>query len=76
METGLTRVTGDAGIPGESVPAYRLYRLDGADKIDSADWIEAATEESAISAARERVSGGFELWHGRRLVVREPAARP
>lgn len=54
------------------MPAYRLYRLDGADNIDTAEWIEAPTEELAIVAARERVArGGFELWHGQRLIVRE-----
>jgi hypothetical protein len=56
------------------VPAYRLYRLDGAGKIDTADWIEASDEELAISRARERLPrGGFELWHGRKLVCREPS---
>jgi len=58
------------------VPAYRLYRLDGAGKIDSADWIEASGEEVAISRARESVpSGGFELWHGRKLVCREHSSK-
>jgi len=53
--------------------AYRLYRLDGSGKIDSADWIDAAAEESALAEARSRFpDGGFELWHGRRLVRREP----
>ena len=54
------------------MPAYRLYRLDGSGKIDSADWIDAASEEHAIRNARERVPrGGFELWQGSRLVCRD-----
>jgi len=56
------------------VPAYRLYRLDGEGKIDTADWVEASDEEVAVSRARERIPrGGFELWQGRKLVLREPA---
>jgi len=54
------------------VPAYRLYRLDGAGRIDTADWLDAASEEAAIENARSRVpEGGFELWQGQRLVIRE-----
>jgi len=53
--------------------AYRLYRLDGSGKIDSADWIEAAAEDAAIAEAHARLpEGGFELWHRQRLVHREP----
>jgi hypothetical protein len=45
------------------VPAYRLYRLDGSGKIDSAEWIEADADEAAIDAAHMRFpDGGFELW--------------
>jgi hypothetical protein len=55
------------------VPAFRLYRLDGSGKIDSADWIEASEEEAAIEEARARFpGGGFELWQRQRLVRREP----
>jgi len=57
------------------VQAFRLYRLDGSGKIDSADWIEAPNVESAIAAARESITGGFELWKGQQLVHRERRAR-
>jgi hypothetical protein len=51
------------------LPTYRLYRLDGAGKIMSADWIEADADEQALDHARERAdSGRFELWESRRLV--------
>jgi hypothetical protein len=59
------------------VPAYRLYRLDGSGKIDSAEWIEADADEAAIGEARARFSdGGFEVWRAQRLVHREPRANP
>ena len=58
--------------PGICMPAYRLYRLDGSGKIDSAEWIEAEAEEAAIGEARARFpDGGFEVWHRERLVRRE-----
>ena len=54
------------------MPEYRLYRLDGSGKIDSADWLEAAAEEAAIAEARARFpQGGFELWNREKLVHRE-----
>jgi hypothetical protein len=60
---------------GGRVSAYRLYRLNGIGRIDSAEWIEALADEEAIRKARERLpSGGFELWQGRRLVCSEPTA--
>lgn len=58
---------------GGVVPAYRVYRLDGAGRIDSGDWVEAATEEAALMELRARFrQGGFEVWHRQRLVHREP----
>jgi hypothetical protein len=52
--------------------AYRLYRLDGSGKIDTADWIETTADDAAVAEARARFpNGGFELWQGRRLVQRE-----
>jgi hypothetical protein len=54
------------------LPAYRLYRLDGSGKIDSAEWIEATSDEAAVAHGRDRfVDGGFEIWLGQRLVRRE-----
>jgi hypothetical protein len=50
---------------------YRLYRLDGAGKITSAEWIEAPEDALALTEARGRaVTGSFELWDKNRLVER------
>jgi hypothetical protein len=50
---------------------YRLYCLDGANKVASGEWIEADDDEAAIEAARERHDGyECEVWQGRRLVAR------
>jgi hypothetical protein len=49
--------------------AYRLYRLDGAAKIISADWVEADSDEDAVRQAQERAGDGrFELWDRQRLI--------
>jgi len=59
------------------LPTYRLYRLDGAGKITSADWIEADSDEDAIREARERDgSGHVELWERNRLVGNVPPHGP
>jgi hypothetical protein len=51
------------------LPAYRLYRIDGAGKITSADWVEADGDDDALAHARDRTEGGrFELWERERLV--------
>jgi hypothetical protein len=51
------------------LPTYRLYRLDGAGKIASADWIEADADADAIRLARTQVgTAQFELWERKRLV--------
>lgn len=53
------------------MPNYRLYRLDGAGKITSAEWIEAPEDALALTEARGRaVTGSFELWDKNRLVER------
>jgi len=50
---------------------YRLYCLDGANKVASGDWIEADGDEAAIEVARELLDGHeCELWEGSRLVAR------
>ena len=55
----------------QHLPAYRLYRLDGAGKITSADWIAADTDSDAVQHVRERVDGTrYELWERDRLVSR------
>ena len=56
------------------MPTYRLYRLDGAGKISTAEWIEAEADHHALDKARDLVGdGGFELWERKRLVS-PPAA--
>jgi len=52
------------------LPAYRLYRLDGASKIVSADWIEADADADAARRAYEMMNGHrFELWQRNRIVI-------
>ena len=73
-EFGLTL---DLRTAGGVVSAYRLYRLDGSGKIDSAEWIEADGEEAAVTTARASFpDGGFELWQRQRLVRRVPRSDP
>lgn len=58
-------------VGGERVASYRLYRLDGAGRINAAEWIDAADDGDARSKARGQCqSGRFELWEGKRLVER------
>lgn len=58
---------------GDRVSDYRFYRLDGAGKIATADWIKAESDDHAVEQARERASGGhFELWIRNRLITRSP----
>ena len=54
------------------MPAYRLYRLDGAGKITNAEWLEADVDDDAIRQGRVMMDGApsFELWDGQRLVAR------
>jgi hypothetical protein len=50
---------------------YRLYCLDGINKVASAEWIEVDDDEAAIEAAREKFQGSeCEVWQGARLVAR------
>ena len=51
--------------------SYRLYRLDGAGKISTAEWIQAERDDEAVSklAALDE-KGPCELWEGRRVVIR------
>ena len=56
---------------GLNLPSYRLYRLDGAGKIISAEWVEAADDEAAERHGRERnLPGTCEIWDRNRLVAR------
>ena len=53
--------------------SYRLYRLDGAGKISSAEWLHAEDDGHACERALERAEGGhYELWDRNRLVARLP----
>ena len=50
---------------------YRVYCIDGVDKIASSEWIEAEDDEAAAELVRERHDGfKCELWQGTRLVAR------
>ena len=52
---------------------YRLYGLDGVNKVSSGEWIEAGDDETAIAAAKEKMDGhDCELWQGTRFVARIP----
>jgi hypothetical protein len=54
-----------------TLAGYRLYCLDGANKVASAEWIEADDDEAAVEVARERHEGyECEVWQGPRLVAR------
>jgi len=59
-----------------ALPAYRLYRLDGAGKITSGDWVEAEADDEALRHAQALLggTGRFELWEKDRLIAR--ADRP
>jgi len=54
------------------LPAYRLYRLDGAGKITTAEWLEADADEEALHRAHALVDGApsVELWERGRLIAR------
>ena len=52
---------------------YRLYCLDGAGKVLSAEWIDAEDDNTAIEAAKDMVDGHTcELWARSRFVIRLP----
>ena len=56
------------------MPAYRLYLLDGTGKVASAEWLEAADDDSAITAVKARSTARrWELWQRQRLVAEIPA---
>ena len=62
----LTSLTG-----GCALPNYRLYRLDGAGKIVSAEWVDAADDAAAEQHARDRdLPVTCEMWERNRLVAR------
>jgi hypothetical protein len=66
-ETSLLR----HGYWNSTVGTYRLYCLDGVEKVASAEWIEAQDDEDAMAAAEEMRDGrACELWQNSRLVAR------
>jgi len=55
----------------EKLAGYRLYGLDGVDKVASGEWIDADDDDQAIEAAKYRFDGSpCEIWQGSRLVAR------
>jgi hypothetical protein len=55
------------------VTGYRLYCLDGANKVTSAEWIDADDDKAAIEVAKELMDGQeCEIWQGTRLIARLP----
>jgi len=50
--------------------AYRVYCLDGVNRITHAEWIEANSDEAAVADARRLVRGSVkcEIWQKERLV--------
>jgi len=56
---------------------YRLYRLDGAKRIQRAAEVIAATgdDEAVAQAAALGLPTSCEIWQGRRLVATIPAAK-
>jgi hypothetical protein len=53
------------------VAGYRLYGLDGVNKVASGEWFEAEDDQTAIEVAKTLMDGhDCELWQGRRLVGR------
>jgi hypothetical protein len=66
------RRSGDRHEQGfKQVAKYRIYCIDGGDRVASAGWIEADGDEAAIAIVRDRHDGyKCELWLGPRLVTR------
>jgi hypothetical protein len=53
------------------VANYRIYCLDGANRVASAEWIEADDDDHAIAIVSERHDGyKCEVWDSKRLVAR------
>ena len=49
---------------------YRVYRFDGASRIEMAEWIEASDDDDAIRQTHQlgKRAAKCELWHGKRLI--------
>lgn len=57
------------------MPEFRHYRLDGAGKISSAEWLEAPSGDEAVRQVRARkLPVASEIWDGKHLIARiEPS---
>jgi len=59
------------------LPSYRLYRLDGAGNIYTADWLEAEDDDEALDKARGlNLPHPSEVWDRHRLVARIDPPEP
>ena len=59
-----------------NVVDYRLYGLDGVNKVVSAEWLKADDDDQAVEVAKTMMDGhDCELWQGSRLVARIPDER-
>ena len=57
---------------GEPMAQYRIYCLDGAGRIEMADWIEAADDKEAVKQAHDLKLHALkcEIWQEDRLVAK------
>ena len=50
---------------------YRLYGLDGVNKVSTGEWFEAEDDHTAVEVAKNMMDGhDCELWQGKRFVTR------
>ena len=58
------------------MPSYRLYCLDGAGKITTAEWLTADDDQQALEQARARkLQVHCEVWDRKRLVGAVPPTK-
>ena len=64
---------GGAAIGFVRVAEYRLYGLDGVNKVASGEWFDAEDDQAAIEVAKTMMDGhDCELWKGKQFVARIP----
>jgi hypothetical protein len=57
-------------------PNYRVYCYDGLNKVVSAEWVEAQSDQEAIALIEAKYPNyECELWEGRRLVAKIQSSR-
>ena len=50
---------------------YRLYGLDGVNKVSTGEWFEAEDDDTAVEVAKNMMAvHDCELWQGKRFVTR------